>query len=348
MQKKLLLFILLVCFWGSDLKAQDPQFSQFYAAPLYLNPAFAGSNQATRAVLNYRNQWPNLNANFVTYVASFDHYFRKFNSGVGVLAYFDQEGTGGFQSYTIAGQYAYQLNLNEKITFRAGLQAGFSNRSISTQDLIFGDQLDNNGNVNGEGEEMRKYWAKSYADFSAGGILYSDKFWVGFSAHHLNTPNQSLLDGDSSNLYTKTSLHVGYRIPLMKNNFGTRVGPLNEEREVSITPALNFKHQGPFNQLDAGVYLTYDPLTFGFWYRGIPIRPYEGASLNNDALIFLLGLRIQDLRVGYSYDLTISRLGTSTGGAHEISLVYDFYLGYRNQKKKNPPKNVRRMPCPDF
>ena len=46
--------------------AQDPQFSQFYAAPLYLNPAFAGSSELARVGINYRNQWPAMPGNFVT------------------------------------------------------------------------------------------------------------------------------------------------------------------------------------------------------------------------------------------------------------------------------------------
>ena len=35
----------VVCFFSSqkESKAQDPAFSQFYANPLYLNPAFSGS-----------------------------------------------------------------------------------------------------------------------------------------------------------------------------------------------------------------------------------------------------------------------------------------------------------------
>ncbi len=92
MHKKLLLLVLLSTLNLIKLKAQDPQFSQFYAAPLYLNPAFAGSNQASRAIANYRNQWPNFQANFITYAASFDHFFRKYNSGIGILAMADREG----------------------------------------------------------------------------------------------------------------------------------------------------------------------------------------------------------------------------------------------------------------
>lgn len=332
--------------------AQDPQFSQFYAAPLYLNPGFAGSSNATRATLNYRNQWPNLDANFVTYVASFDHYFRKYNSGIGVMGYFDKEGLNGFQAYTIALQYAYELHINKKLTFRPGLQGAFSNRNVNSSGLRFTDQYDNEGNFTEDGFEVIQRGG-SYFDISAGGVLYSKNFWVGFAGHHLNKPLQTF---DDTNLNQKFSIHAGYKFPIKINEFPRRYrsgqrersGYNDEERDVSITPAINFKNQGPFNQLDAGLYFTYEPITFGAWYRGIPVGGFNKGSVNQDALIFLLGLQVMDLHIGYSYDYTISKLSGSTGGAHEISLVYDFYLGYRNQKKKTPPRNIRRMPCPDF
>jgi type IX secretion system PorP/SprF family membrane protein len=351
MYKKLLLVLsgwLLI----SKAFAQDPQFSQFYAAPLYLNPGFAGSTNASRAILNYRNQWPNMDANFITYMGSFDHFFRKYNSGVGVVGFFDKEGVGGFKSYTIAAQYAYELKINKKLTIRPGIQAGFSNRSINSDGLTFTDELEN---IPGSAEIINR--SRSYADVSAGGVLYSKNFWIGVAGHHLNRPLMNFMDGEGNkNLNTKVSVHGGYKLHIATNEFPKvyRTGRNNKsgyndyERDVSVTPAFNYKHQGPFDQFDAGLYFTYSPVTFGAWYRGIPIGTFNKGSANQDALIFLLGLQIMDLHVGYSYDFTISKLGPSTGGAHEISLVYDFYLGYRNQKRKAPPRYQRRMPCPDF
>ena len=56
---------------------QDPEFSQFFANPLYLNPAFAGTTELPRTVLNYRNQWPQKGATFTTYALSFDQISKK-------------------------------------------------------------------------------------------------------------------------------------------------------------------------------------------------------------------------------------------------------------------------------
>ena len=85
----------------SGVKAQDPQFSQFYAAPLYLNPALTGSSQLTRVGINYRNQWPSIPASFIDYSFYADHYFINANSGVGLLVNLDQEGLAGLRSQDI-------------------------------------------------------------------------------------------------------------------------------------------------------------------------------------------------------------------------------------------------------
>ncbi|MFN5148175.1 MAG: type IX secretion system membrane protein PorP/SprF, partial [Flavobacteriia bacterium] len=64
--------------------AQDPTFTQFYANPLYLNPALAGSYGCSRFALNYRNEWPALSGNYVTYSASYDQYFKNISGGFGL------------------------------------------------------------------------------------------------------------------------------------------------------------------------------------------------------------------------------------------------------------------------
>ena len=62
--------------------AQDPQYSQYYAAPLYLNPAMAGAEMMGRVGFNYRNQWPSLDAQFTTYSAYYDTYLPEYNSEI--------------------------------------------------------------------------------------------------------------------------------------------------------------------------------------------------------------------------------------------------------------------------
>lgn len=77
--------ILLSACYSNKVLAQDPQFSQYYAAPLYLNPALTGINQNGRAGVNYRNQWPSIDANFETFSAWADYHFDDNNNNVGMI-----------------------------------------------------------------------------------------------------------------------------------------------------------------------------------------------------------------------------------------------------------------------
>ena len=58
--------------------AQDAHFSQYYANPIYLNPAFAGLERCPTVHTNYRNQYPELGV-YQTYSASYDQYVDKLN-----------------------------------------------------------------------------------------------------------------------------------------------------------------------------------------------------------------------------------------------------------------------------
>src|SRR5918993_275054 len=114
MLKRLFLCVFVVAHLAAD--AQDPQFTQFYANPLYLNPAFAGSVRCPRVGLNYRNQWPALNKAYITNSASYDQHFDAINGGIGILVLTDKAGEGTLSTTNISGMYAYQLNLNRKLS----------------------------------------------------------------------------------------------------------------------------------------------------------------------------------------------------------------------------------------
>jgi len=339
--KQLFIIFLFTLPTVDKLYAQDPQFSQFYAAPLYLNPAFAGSTELSRVGLNFRSQWPSLQANFTTASLYFDHFFEDYNSGVGVILNGDREGLVGLQSISLGLQYAYQLRITEQITFRPGVQVAFYNRDINFDRLVFGDQLDETGLISDVSrEQFNTGTSKFFVDISLGGLIFSENFYFGYAAHHVNTPNQSLVDGESR-LQLKSSFHGGYRflLPIGFRRFGFN----DKGLERSLTPTFQYKRQGNFDQLDLGLYLTYEPVVFGLWYRGLPVSQLENFP-NNESLIALVGLIVGDLNIGYSFDYTLSGLGIQSGGAHEISVTYHFSL--RDPSK--PPRSIMRLPCPRF
>jgi type IX secretion system PorP/SprF family membrane protein len=329
-----------------SVTAQDPQFSQFYAAPLYLNPAFAGSTQQGRVGMNYRNQWPAIDANFTTISAYADFFIEDKNSGIGALMTRDYVGIVGLQSISFALQYAYQLQLTKGLSFRPGVQVGIYNRSIKFGQLTFGDQFDPNTGeiVKGTAESLNSGQSVFFPDISFGGLFFSKNAWLGVAAHHITQPNQSLL-GSKDQLDMKLSLHGGWKFFFRPGVLGS--GVFARPRERSLAPVIQYRHQGQFNQADVGMYYTFEPLIIGTWYRGIPFNTVNGFA-NNESIVLLVGLTIKGekdiLNIGYSYDYTISKLGPASGGAHEFSLAYSWPT--RNPRK--PPKDKLVIPCPDF
>ena len=334
-------FILLLACSNNNVFGQDPQFSQYYAAPLYLNPGLAGINQAGRAGVNYRNQWPAIDASFETFSAWIDYHFDENNSSAGLIVTRDQEGQAGLSSTSVGLQYAYELELTYNWVFRPGFQLSYTTRDLNFSQLTFGDQFDNTGLVNPTTIETFDNGLRiNYFDLALGGIFYSGNLWVGGALHNLLEPDQSLIDGDGADspLPRRFSLHGGYRLPLRSTS--TLRGQTADGRERSVTPSFNYRSQGKFDQLDLGVFFTFEPIILGLWYRGIPIKTVEGFS-NNESIIIHLGLRKGNFNFGYSYDITISELGINTGGAHEASLIYNFRIG-----PPKPPKEVQRLRCP--
>lgn len=324
--------------------AQDPQFTQFYAAPQYLNPAFAGSALAPRITGNYRNQWPAI-TNYVTTMIGVDHYIDKLNSGVGLLIQSDNQGQGRIQSTDIGLQYSYQFQVSESSFVRLGLQGSYVNRNINYFGLTTGDQFTDQGfitgSVSGDPTLQGGSPKNKYLDFSTGGLFYSDWFWIGAAAHHINRPDQGFFVGGRDRLPVKGSIHAGLRIPLA----GFTGLADEQDREISFSPVILYKFQGKYDQLDLGAYLTYAPLTVGAYYRGIPFKKYNQTINNHDAIALLAGYRMDKFSIGYSYDVTVSTLGNS-GGSHELSLSYVFEKP--EGRRSGVRKRDKKLPCPKF
>lgn len=307
---------------------QDPHFTQFYSNPLYLAPSFAGATLEDRIATTYRNQWASLPGSFVTYSFSYDHYFDNFNSGIGILLLRDVAGTGDLALTNAGIQYSYDIKINNYWHVRPGVHLNYTQMGIDYIKLTWNDQLSSSG-TGGSTIEQPGEDVKSDIDFSASALAYSDRLWFGFAVDHLLTPNYGLWNNDA-NWPMKFTVFGGGQI--MKK--GHLFNPIDE----SLSVAFLYRHQYVYDQLDLGLYWFKSPLMLGFWYRGVPLI---GADKRGDAVSFLVGYKANDIRVGYSYDFTISKLVSSTGGAHEVSIVYEFRTT-RNRKKR------RMIPCPEF
>ncbi|MDP3556440.1 MAG: PorP/SprF family type IX secretion system membrane protein [Bacteroidota bacterium] len=336
LEKKYLVLLFVLLFFKEQ--AQNYQFSQFYAAPTYLNPAFTGANACSRLAMNYRNQWSSIPGTFTTYQVSYDHFVKNINSGLGLQFFSDKAGSGNLKTTQFSALYAYQLQINKEFAARAGFSAGGVQRSVDYNSLIFGDQIARGGAATSI--EGNSFVRTTYFDASIGMLFYSAQSWLGFSINHINRPNQSLLES-SSQLPSDIKVHGGHKF-LLEGDDSESNKKGAEKNSISVV--ANYKKQQKFNQLDIGLYYSRNFIVVGAWYRGIPLRKPYPWYRNNDALVFLVGVSADKLNVGYSYDYTVSKLiNINSGGTHEISMSYQFC----SQKKKKKKKAIL-ISCPKF
>ena len=324
-----------------SLIAQDPQLTQFYAQPLYLNPAFTGTSSGSRIIANFRSQWPSLDSRFLTYALSYDQPIPILNSNIGILLKRDQQVSfsnpnpyissndftsihSGYQTTDITGFYAYTVPITESLYFQAGTGLSYSFRDVGWNNFIFSNQINIDGSLNSNPTIGLPNNTISFFDMSLGGLLYTSKLWLGFSVNHLVEPSVSLVS-NSDVIYRKYGFHAGYKFSI-----NSIENIISRGQELSITPAINYFRQGSAEQLSIGLYSVYYPLLIGVWYRGIPMRTINSSEertiLNQDALAILAGIRLKRIVLGYSYDYTISELANFSGGSHEISLTYNFKI----------------------
>ena len=327
---RLTVAIALTVLAASSVSAQDVVFSQFYANPLYMNPAFAGSKVCPRISLSYRNQWPALVSSFSTVSLSYDQYVNGLHGGIGFQVLADRQGDhGALTTSEAALMYAFRFQITREIFINAALEAAIVNTNLDWDGLRFPDMIDRvygfTGMTSAQMPDKTNVW---FADFAAGVMAYGESWYADFAASHLTQP--------SNGFYGVAKLPIKYTA-----NVGGLVNLAEDRRRTSslglgtpvISPNFVYQYWAGMHYFNYGIYLDWMPFLVGLWYR-------NGVE-NADAFIFMVGVQQDYFKVGYSYDVTISKLANNTGGAHELSL--GVLLPCPEQKHK-----MKAIRCPSF
>jgi type IX secretion system PorP/SprF family membrane protein len=332
LRRNLIVTLMAFAFAPLLLRGQDPAFSQFYANPLYLNPALAGTVECGRLNLNYRNQWPAFSNAFITYSISYDQTLPALNGGFGVLVMADQQGDAAYNRTTAAGYYTYNLQVSHNAVVSFGVKGAFYQEKLNWEKLIFADQINpTTGQITPTSETPPEKLEISTADFGAGLVFAVENlFFAGFSADHLTQPVLSFYNDPNSKMPMKLTAHAGTTINLTQGRIGDFY-----YNDLMLQPNILYQHQGKFSQLNAGMYAMKYPFVLGVWFR----HNFQTA----DAAIVLAGLTWNNFRFGYSFDISLSKVGLPGGGAHEISLAWDFCIVQETKKRV-----IRAINSPSF
>jgi type IX secretion system PorP/SprF family membrane protein len=347
MRLKLTHILLLLC-TALSLQAQDPHYSQYFAAPYQLNPALTGVfNGKFRVTSQYREQWKSFlgQQTFKTYSVGADWRMpvgRKDYFGLGIKTQRDVAGAGQYSQSTggLSGSFVKQLsggNFRADHYLVAGGDLGFGQNSVNWSDLWFSRQYDS---VNerpdvslSSAENFSGNTSNAYFDGSAGLLwyaLYDEEgfIYAGGSLHHINQPTISLMGDDQETMYRRWSGHVGGMVPLTET-FG-------------LAPSIWVTKQGPAFQTNIGSNVRYSNHDL----NELTLRAGAFARVVNrldkkthlDAIAIVGMVEVNRWQVGISYDINASSLAAASQsrGAFEISAQYIHPEGARRSKVKCP------------
>jgi len=320
--------------------AQDHIYSQFFNAPLYLNPSLTGQFEGDiRMNMLYRNQWSGLSGTLSYINASADLNIPNFGGGLGLQFNRSSEGTAFLVKNNIAASYSYSVG-GDNYVLSFGIQAGFTNRQINWNKLVFSDQIDNRlGYIPGSisAAQMPDMANKFFFDPAAGVNFVYGSFMAGVAMHHINQPDESF-SGAQAKLPRRITANASYRLPLTRSyNYGSEDGSF-------LIPSIVYYKQGNVSSMSAGAQFKYKGVNTGLWYR----TAGEGGP---DALVVSLifdlfsgGRNGEKLRIGLSHDATTSKINyTNTNGTTEASVGYEKY--FENSSSYNKFNGLR---CYDF
>ena len=330
--KKFFLFASFIILLHQFAAAQDKHFTQFYAAPLTLNPALTGAFEGRYRVSTiYRDQWKKVLDNpFKTFALAADLRFpahtrshSKDAIGLGLLFFNDKTGVVDFSTTQIALSLAYHKSLgsNDRQYLSLGIQGGLTQRNVNYASLTFHDQFDGSTGYTMDTGEDLPINNFSFTDFNAGlnymaEIGRNGRIYAGLALHHFSQPEISFYENTEKGdrLYRKISGQLSANIPL------------NRSGRVSLLPRVLVAAQGPHLEINAGTNFRVamgqyggTAMHFGTWLR--PVRNDDGIGL--DAVVALVGIELNSVVIGMSYDLNLRALQYSQRqGAFEISVAY--------------------------
>ncbi len=334
-------FVFLICFKTLIVFSQDPTFSQFYTAGLYLNPAIIALEETTTLSAHTRTQWKSVGANFQTNQLSVmvpiprKEILEGYWGGVGVSAFQDKASNGALSNSGLNVTFSTNVKMTRKSQLTLGIQGGVIQKNVSPNSFQWTSQYNPYIGYDGSIDPgISNIETKVFLPDLSAGILYYYNYnedfmdskmdgYFGLSAYHLNQPNESLvIDGDSKlpvlyKLHGGMDIQVGYKFTINPNVLATLQG---DNLQVNVGSY--------FNYLFAPLIERWNPafITFGGWYRV------------QDAYIVSAGLGGTYYTIAFSYDMNSSNLRQTVGGnvsAYELSL-----------KLKQPAKKIRSHHTP--
>jgi type IX secretion system PorP/SprF family membrane protein len=291
--------IILVFLLGCALSASAQQrsiYSNFLLNDFYYNPAIAGSREVHQANITYRNQWVGFDGAPSLIMGNFNGSLKnegKIGYGVSLMS----ETTGITQNTGVYLNYAHHFKLSDKLKLGLGIQPGYMQYRVKLYDAQLADQGDEvlTGSV----------YSASAVDVSSGFHLYSEKFFVMGSMHHMLSRDIQFTSYNSNLEFHYTGI-AGFNINL-------NADPKKKKMPIDIQPSFLIRYVKPL------------PVQYSIMLKTTFNKKYWAGLIfrSDDAIGLSLGMQIgEKFNFGYGFDYTLTGLSSYQAGSHEVMLSY--------------------------
>ncbi len=328
------ILVMMVCIVSAN--AQDVHFSQFNNAPMVINPALTGAfNAEHRIIANYRSQWGTIAKPYTTYALSYDAGLLKGSNagflGIGLQLFADQAGDLRMGVVQANLSVAYHVRVGENHYLTAGIQGGYSQRSVNESAMMWDSQYDASATSTGgynstlPSNETMNFNSFGLADFSAGmlwtfknnatNMASNDQIKgnIGVALFHINQPKKTFYDLMEKKMFMKYAVHTNIQFGIPGTN-------------MAIVPSASLFVQGPAREILAGSlfrfrlqesskytnFVSETALSIGAHYRF------------GDAVVATAQFEIKNWLLGVSYDINTSKLASASKsmGGLEVAVRY--------------------------
>lgn len=289
---------------------QDPMYTHYMYNMSVVNPAYATDNQG---VINlgglYRTQWVGaVGAPKTVNVFAHSPIAKRIEAGVSVVS--DEIGDV-VKENNIYADIAYVVPLSESLKLSFGVKAGMTFFDADFNGFQYSDATPDPAFA----ENIHQF----FPNVGVGTYLFGDNYYIGLSAPNM-LRTKHLEHQDAISTIGVEEIHYFLT--------GGYVFELSDR--LKFKPAFMAKGvKGAPLSLD----ITANMLFNNFFEAGVGYR-------HDDSVSGLVNFYITPtLRLGYSYDYTLTNLGDYNSGTHEVFVLFD--LGSSSGKGKGYDKSPR-------
>jgi len=317
--KRFLIIVILTLSTRALYAQQDAQQSQYMFNGIYINPAYAGYKENLNFHSYFRSQWTGIEGAPKSMSLAVDAIAN--NGNVGLALQISNDRLGAQTNLSAYANYSYRLRMNAEGTSRLAFGLGLGAMQLGINGALL--------NPNDPEPNLVTGMQSTIVPDGRVGVFYSDdKYYAGLSADNLvsqfiNVRNRGYIAQPKPHYYLT----------------GGALFPLSED--VLIKPSILLKDDagGP-TSLDLNAFLMFGQR---FWVGGsyrTGVKLYQKSYLQTDLSnlnSFVAAMELfplENLRVGYAYDVSIGPLKGYSGGSHEISI--GFYIKTQKTRMLTP------------